>query len=504
MQSSRQPYRRRLIERRMSSFRTNAVLLAGSILLCLTRHAGAATPNIVVIMADDLGYADVGFQGCEDISTPHLDQLAADGARFSNGYVTGCTRGPSRAGFITGKVQSTFGYYVDPDQPLNPKQGLPPGIKSVAQHIQCQGYVTGGVGKWHMGTAPHQHPNALGYADWFGFLGGGSMYPPLDHPSYEGHFRSNPRTWSIRDTHHTLPMLHNSKAVEWRKHLTRELTDAGIRFIEKNSRHPFFLFVAYNAPHENLDAPAETIAQHLPNSVSAVPGVPPESRQAYAAMVDELDLGVGRLIETLEELELSDNTIIWFLSDHGGMKRTSDNRPLRGAKRDAYEGGLRVPLVVRWPTRVAPGAVLDHPVTSLDIGATSLALAGGDLNRAGLHGSDITAYITGESTDAPHDVIYWHTGKSPSDHTGAMREGRFKLVLTAGEVELFDLESDPAESKNLVSHEPRRTRRMVTQWTNWNKANRPPLWLQSGVHDHQFAGYEWLKGTPHYQQASED
>ena len=151
----------------------------------------------------------------------------------------------------------------------------------------------------------------------------------------------------------------------------------------------------------------------IPESMTDVPGVPAKSRSIYAAMVDEMDQGIGRLMKTLDRLELTDNTVIWFLSDHGGLKRTSDNRPLRGAKGNAYEGGIRVPFLVRWPKHVKPGTLLRHPVTSLDIGATSLALAGGNVKQAGLHGSDITPYMTGHSTDAPHDVIYWHVGRSP-------------------------------------------------------------------------------------------
>ena len=221
---------------------------------CSAASAAELPPNIVVIIADDLGYADVGFQGCEDIPTPNIDQLAASGARFSQGYVTGCMCGPSRAGFITGRIQSTFGYYANAFQPLDPKQGLPANIRTVAHFMQDQGYVTGGVGKWHMGTADHQHPDAMGYSDWFGFLGGGLMYYPLDHPSYNGRYLQKKKPWGLHDMHHTLPMLHNGRPIKWKQYLTRELTDGGIRFIEKNREQPFFLFVSYNAPHEYLEA----------------------------------------------------------------------------------------------------------------------------------------------------------------------------------------------------------------------------------------------------------
>ena len=476
-----------------------------SIVTCLssvTVAVAADRPNVIVIMADDLGYADVGFQGCKDISTPNIDQLAKEGARFSQGYVTGCMCGPSRAGFITGRIQSTFGYYRNAAQPLDPKQGLPADTKTVAHFIQEQGYVTGGVGKWHMGTADHQHPDAMGYSDWYGFLGGGLMYYPLDHPSYNGKYLKKTKPWGGRDMHHTLPMLHNGKQAEWEQYLTRELTDAGIKFIEKNHEQPFFLFVSYNAPHEYLEAPAETIAKYPPESMTEVPGVPAKSRSIYAAMVDEMDRGIGRLMETLDKLDLSQNTVVWFLSDHGGLKRTSDNRPLRGSKGNAYAGGLRVPFVVRWPKEIKPDSVLNHPVTSLDIGATALALAGGDVQQAGLHGSDITTYMTGQSTDAPHDVLYWHTGSGPKDISGVLREGDYKLLAQRGRIQLFNIKEDPSESTDLADAQQKRAERMLAQWKAWNEKSQPPLWDgnrgKQTKNDYQYADYEWLKGTPHY------
>jgi len=480
-------------------FRT---LLAVALLFSASSLFAADRPNIVVIMADDLGYADVGFQGCRDISTPNIDRIAAEGARFSQGYVTGCMCGPSRAGFITGRIQSTFGYYRNAAQPLNPQQGLPAGMKTVAHFMQDEGYVTGVVGKWHMGTADHQHPDAMGYSDWFGFLGGGLMYYPLDHPSYRGRYLKKTTPWGVRDMHHTLPMLHNGKQVEWKQYLTRELTDGAIRFIRNNRARPFFLFVSYNAPHEYLEAPAETIAKYPADSMSQIPGVPAKSRSIYAAMVDEMDQGIGRLMETLDTLELANDTVVCFLSDHGGLKRTSDNRPLRGAKGNAYEGGIRVPFVVRWPKRVEPGIVLDHPVTSLDLGATAVALAGGDVEQAGLHGKNITSYLTCQSTDPPHDVLFWHTGNNPKDISGVLREGDYKMLVQRGRVELFNIATDPRESADLSAAQPQRAESMLARWMVWNESNRPPLWVGSksrqDKNNYQYADYEWLKGTPHY------
>ncbi|MDP0492664.1 MAG: sulfatase-like hydrolase/transferase [Verrucomicrobiota bacterium JB023] len=456
-------------------------------------------PNLVVIMADDLGYGDLGCYGGTDIATPHIDQLAEEGARFTSAYVTWPMCGPSRAGFLTGRNQSTFGFYQNPSLPFDPAQGLPP-IETFASLLQERGYVTGGVGKWHMGTSDEQHPNAMGFDDWYGFLSGGLMYYPLDHPSYNGRFTplSRPAKW--RDIHHTLPVIHNRRPVEWKQYLTRELTDAGIRFLEKNHEEPFFLFMSYNAPHLDLEAPEETIARYPPAEMSKVPRVTPKARSIYAAMVDELDQGVGRLLGKLDELGLEEETVVWFLSDNGGMKRTSDNRPLRGSKGTPYEGGIRVPMIVRWPAGIAEGLVLDEAVTSLDIGATALAMAGGSPEKSGLDGKDIEAYLTDPSSASPHQELYWHTGKAPGE-TGVIRQGVYKLVIKPKRKELYHLGRDLGEEKNLAAAEPDRVEAMLTRWRKWNENNPPALWGPPQK-PYQYASYDWLQGSQHYRAKS--
>jgi arylsulfatase A-like enzyme len=458
-------------------------------------------PNIIVIMADDLGYADVGCYGCKDIPTPNIDRLAQDGVRFTSGYVTWHMCGPSRAGFLTGRNQSTFGYYKNVSAPFDPKQGLPQ-METIGSLLQKQGYVTGGVGKWHMGTTHEQHPNAMGFDDWFGFLGGGLMYYPLDHPSYNGRFNPLKRPANQRDIQHTLPLIHNMEPVEWDQYLTRELTDAGIAFVEKNKKTPFFLFMSYNAPHLDLEAPAETIAKFPEESMTAVPGVKPSARSVYGAMVYEWDQGVGNLLAKVDELGLTDNTVVWFLSDNGGMRKTSDNRPLRGSKGNSYEGGLRVPMVVKWPGKTPEGTVLEAAVTSLDIGATSLAMAGGDPGKAGLHGKDIRPYMTQQSAAAPHEVLYWHTARGAKPQ-GVIREGDFKLIIKAkGKTELYNLKEDLSETTDLAASQPERVQAMQARWEEWNKGNKPDLW---GTPDQnfQYADYEWLKGSQHYKATSD-
>lgn len=471
---------------------------------CVTNKSQATTPpNIVIIMVDDLGYADVGFNGCKDIPTPYIDKLAESGVRFSSGYVTAPMCGPSRAGFISGRIQSNFGWYGNPDMPLDPKQGLPDSIKTVAHYMQNQGYITGIVGKWHMGTAPHQHPNKMGYTDFYGFLSGGHLYYPDNHPSYKGKYLDLPRPFGMRDMHHAIPILHNNEPVEWEQYLTHELTDQSVNFIEKNKDNPFFLFVSYNAPHEYLEAPEETIAMFPEEEMTVIPGVKPKSRSVYAAMTFEMDRGVGKLIETLERLELNENTIVWFLSDNGGMKRTSDNRPLRGAKWDSYEGGLRVPLIVSWPGHLEAGSVLDAPITTLDLGATSVAMAGGDLTKVNLDGVDITSYMTGKTKTPPHKELFWRTDRRIGQERGVLRVGDYKLIVQNENMQLFNLKEDLSETIDLSTSQSERVQEMLSRWKTLNKSGQPPLWKpltkeEQKMDKYQYQSYEWLKGSQFY------
>lgn len=450
-------------------------------------------------MADDLGYNDLGCYGGQDIPTPHIDSLADEGLRFTSGYVTWPMCGPSRAGFLTGRNQSTFGYYKNVSQPFDPAQGLPE-IETIASLMKAQGYVTGGVGKWHMGTKDAQRPESMGFDDWFGFYGGGLMYFPLDHPSYKGRFTPLKRPASGRDLQHTMPLVHNGKPVEWDQYLTRELTDAGVRFIKKQQDQPFFLFMSYNAPHLDLEAPQESIAKFPPESMSKIPGVKPEERSIYAAMMHEMDNGVGQLLESLDEMGFAENTVIWFLSDNGGLARTSDNRPLRGGKKDPHEGGLRVPMIVKWPGKVAAGSVSEDPVVSIDITATSVAMSGGDPVAAGLHGKDIRAYLTGQTSEAPNDVLYWNLGTTHRANAGAMRDGSYKLILEKGKPQLYNLSEDLAETKNLAASQPERVQSMLARWKEWNQDSQPDLWKGNVKGKYQYADYDWLKGTQHYKE----
>ena len=350
-----------------------------------------------------------------------------------------------------------------------------------------------------MGTTPDQHPNALGYDDWYGFLSGGRYYYPNDHPNYKGKYLKKTTPWDMRKVHHTLPIMHNYEVLDWDQYITRELTDYSLKFINDQKENPFFLFVSYNAPHLELEAPEETIKMFPPENMTKVPGVSQRSRSIYAAMTYEMDLGIGRIIKQLEDQNLLDNTLIWFLSDNGGMSRTSDNRPLKGAKGALYEGGLRVPFIAHWPKVIQPGTVVDHPVTSLDIGATAVALSGGDLSSTQLDGADLTKNFTG--ADAPHEELYWswsyHQDQSPEK--GVYLKNGFKLII-GKQLQLYNLNEDLSEKNNLADDMSDLAAQYHERWRTLNQASSKPIFgdTQSGKYAYQYANYEWLKGTPHY------
>ncbi|MEO1536046.1 MAG: sulfatase-like hydrolase/transferase, partial [Planctomycetota bacterium] len=319
-------------------------------------------PNLVVIIADDLGYADVGFNGCEDIPTPNIDRIAAEGVRFSSGYVTSAICGPSRAGLITGRYQHRFGSSLNPTIDPTVHNGVPRDELTIAEMLRPAGYTSMAVGKWHLGTFPGLHPRDRGFDEFYGFLTGGHDYFP-ENLTLED-LSEVRRQWGWYRT----KLLHNGKRVSTDEYLTDELSNAAVDFIHREHRGPFFLYLAYNAPHTPMQATEEYLARF------------PElegRRKVYAAMVSAMDDGIGRVLDALDQSDVADNTLVVFLSDNGGARNNaSSNEPLRGYKRELFEGGLRVPFAMRWPDRFPSGAVYSDPVISLDIAGTIAAAAG--------------------------------------------------------------------------------------------------------------------------------
>jgi arylsulfatase A-like enzyme len=397
----------------------------------------AEKPNVIVIMADDLGYADVGFNGCEDIPTPNIDTLASEGVKFSSAYVTYPVCGPSRAGFITGRYQQRFGFERNPQyKPGDSNMGLPRSEETIASILGKAGYTSGIIGKWHLGAHEDLHPLERGFDYFFGHLGGGHQYfqellTIREDAKDEG---ESYKTWILR----------NREPVKIDKYLTDAFTDEAVHFIEENKDDPFFLFLSYNAPHTPMQAPAEEIARFA--------HIKDPKRRTYAAMVSIVDKGVGQVLAKLKELDMEKETLVFFLSDNGGptSANASNNKPLRGFKSDVWEGGWRVPFVLRWTGELEPGTEFDEPVSSMDIVGTMAGLTGVSIAEdRPLDGVNLIPFLKGEKTGSPHEAIYL---RKFDQKRYAVRKGDFKLVIPDPEIptRLFNLSKDIGEKKNIA------------------------------------------------------
>jgi arylsulfatase A-like enzyme len=404
----------------------------------------ARPPNLVVIMTDDQGYRDVGFNGSPDIPTPHLDSIARNGARFTDGYVAYSVCSPSRAAFLTGRYGQRFGYERNPRyQPGNPRSGLALSETTIADALKAAGYRTGLIGKWHLGAHPDLHPLKRGFDEFFGHLGGGHRYLP-DELTIEDHRQAaNDEARSYRTLIHR-----NDTPVRTSDYLTDEFSNAAVDFIGRHHEAPFFLFLSYNAPH----APLQATDPYLERFAK----IKDPRRRTYAAMVSAVDDGVGRVLAELERHGVTNDTLIFFLSDNGGPTdaNTAINAPLRGMKGSLWEGGIRVPFAAQWPGRIRAGTVFQHPVISMDIFATIAGLAGAPLApERPLDGVNLMPFLTGERTGAPHEMLFL---RMYDRGAYAVRAGPYKLVIpSAGaQPELYHLRRDIGEKQNIAADHP--------------------------------------------------
>jgi len=420
--------------------------LLGLVSIAISSNCAAekSTPNFIVILTDDQGYADVGFNGSKDIVTPNIDRIANEGTRFTNGYVTAAVCGPSRAGLLTGRYQGRFGFGRNPIiDPKDAKAGLPLDEKMISEVLQPLGYKSSVVGKWHMGSHPNFHPNNRGFDHFYGFLSGGHRYFPEDlvyDSETEGIGAADTKLPS-NSWYHT-KLLRNKVTVETSSYLTEELSREAVEFIEQEKNNPFFLYLAYNAPHAPLQAPKKYLDRNK--------HIKEQKRRTYASMITAVDDGVGSLLAKLKELNIDDNTLIFFLSDNGGpIGSYAKNKPLRGAKGDFFEGGIRVPFAVRWPGKIPAGLDYNNPVSSLDILATFASLSHASINKERpLDGVNLLPFILGENQGVPHDVLFW---RSFDDDILANRIGNSKAI-SSGQIgnHLYNLSNDLAEQHDLT------------------------------------------------------
>ena len=439
------------------------LLITLLIALC---SSSTAAPNLIVIMADDLGYADVGFNGSKEIPTPNIDRIAKEGVKCTSGYTSYSVCGPSRAGFLTGRYQQRFGFERNPLWlPKSTTTGLSLEENTIAEALNQVGYHCGIIGKWHMGAHASFHPLNRGFHEFFGHLGGGHRYFPEDLTE-----KTDLEAKSEEESYHTL-LNRNHQSVKTTKYLTHEFSDEALSFVERNQQKPFFLFLSYNAPHGPLQAPDEYLARF--------PHIKNKKRRTYAAMVNALDDGVGRLMNKLKELKIDENTLIFFLSDNGGpeTKNFSDNGVLRGKKSDPWEGGFRVPYAVRWPGKIPAGSSYDKPVSSLDIFATITNLAKSPTQaERPLDGVNLIPYLNGENSSTPHKHIYL---RKFDQGAYALRQGKYKLVIPAkgATPELYNLEQDISEKKNIASQYPEIVAELKKQLSKWDKQLIEPTFL---------------------------
>ena len=417
-------------------------------------------PNLVIIMTDDMGWADVGFNGCKDIPTPNIDVIANEGVRFDEGYVSYPVCGPSRAGLLTGRYQDRFGFTTNPSiDPGNPKAGLPTEEETIATVLQKANYNSAIIGKWHMGTHPDFHPLERGFDYFFGFLSGGHSYFPDELILND--LSEVTEKWQWYKT----KIIENRTKVTTDDYLTDELSDAAVRYITKqaDSNQHFMLYLAYNAPHTPLQATEKYL--------NRFPDIHDKRRKTYAAMVSAVDDGVGRVLKALEEKGLDENTIVVFLSDNGGANNNaSDNGPLRGMKGDLFEGGIRVPFAIRWKGTIQEGQSFDRPVSSLDIMATIVAQNHIDINpERPLDGVDLIPFLTAKKNGNPHDYLFWRKWEQ---NAMAVRHGHKKLVSNKNKdkfpPELFDVNQDTSEKVDMTAKSKKTHDHLFSEWEKWN------------------------------------
>lgn len=441
--------------------------------------------NILLIVSDDAGYQDFGFTGgTGKIRTPALDRLASEGVIFNQAYVTASVCCPSRMGLITGRYQQRFGAECNVPRIPTPGYsvhdlGLDLKEQTMGDHMKQAGYRTLMAGKWHLGSQDSFHPSNRGFDIFHGFLGGSRSYRPLLNPSHD------------QALYHNRNIIHEGNSVTY---LTDDLTTAAITFMKESQRRPFFIFLSYNAVHTPMEARDEDL-DRLPEDLQG-------RRRLYAAMTHSMDNNVGRLMEFLDDNNLSQHTLVAFVNDNGGAtNNASQNAPLRGFKGSYFEGGIRVPLVMRWPGTLPANRHYDLPVSTLDLLPTFIAAAGGSQPTAELDGKNLIPYITDNTRDdAPHDYLFWRLWRA-----AAARSGKWKLIRIAenplksdrkllSPLILFNLESDPYEQSNVAEVFPQVTTHLLTKLEQWETKLVPPRWYdgtrwqhwaQMQVHNHR-------------------
>lgn len=415
------------------------VVAAGALGCGVSAAPEGRTPNVVVFYADDLGWGELGCQGEKEIPTPHIDSIARQGVRFTQGYVAATYCSPSRAGLLTGRYPTRFGHEFNS---VAVHSGLRLDQRTIADRLKALGYTTACVGKWHLGAGLDYRPTRRGFDEFYGTLNN----TPFFHPTNFVDSRLSDAVRPVPDPAFYTTDAYAERAVDW---------------LGRNRGKRWFLYLAFNAQHAPLQAPQKYLDRF--------PGIADPRRKLFAAMMAAMDDAVGRVMAKVRELGQEENTLVFYISDNGGptQSTTSKNGPLRGFKMTTYEGGPRVPFLAQWKGTWPAGRTYDLPVINLDVLPTVLAAAGAKIEADWkLDGVDLTPHVTGAVTGRPHETLYWRYGPQ-----WAVRHGDYKLVVSRGggpEPELYNLAIDIRESNNLAAREPRRVQDLRARWEKWN------------------------------------
>ena len=400
-------------------------------------------PNIVIILTDDQGYADVSYNphSPPEVRTPNIDDLAHSSVICTQGYTSGHVCSTTRAGLMTGRYQQRFGIYTAGEG----GSGVPLDEVFIPQRLKPAGYVSGALGKWHLGLTEEYHAMNRGFDEFYGFMGRGAHpyfdHSDMDHPIYRG-----------------------LKPIKEEGYLTTRITEEAVGFINRHKEESFFLYVAYNAVHSPPEAPDEDIKNVTGN----------KKRDTLMAMIKHLDLGVGKIVSSLKKHNIFDNTLLIFLTDNGGSKTMSaNNAPLRGFKQMDYEGGVHVPFIVSWPAQLKGGKKCEVPMWSIDLFATALDAAGLPMPKGkALDGKSILPALRGE-TEKLHDEFYWSSAGEKGKW--AIRSGNWKLVAEKKRIELYNLKKDLSETTDLAAKYPKVVSELTAKYNAWLDEMADPM-----------------------------
>ena len=429
-------------------------------LACQNNEQENQPPNIVMVLADDLGWTQIGCYGTDYYETPNIDQIAADGMRFTNAYAAAPVCSPTRASIITGKyparlhLTNYIAGHGDKGKPLSVpdwQKFLPLEEKTIAEVLKEKGYATALFGKWHLSiskTPPESlpyNPGKQGFDEEF------VTYKPADYmPIGE---------WQTAE--------HDAHSVD-------TITSLSLDFMQRNQEKPFFLIVSHNTIHDPLMEKSATIEKYRNKPGSDQP----ENHPVIAAMIERLDNSTGRILEKIEDLDIDDNTIVIFYSDNGGLHKHAMQTPLRKGKGTLYEGGIRVPLIVKWPGVTKPGTTANHLISSIDLLPTFTNMAGIASNEMAIDGLSFTGILQGHQDSFHRDALYWHF---PHYHNGmpggVIRAGDYKLIERfepmlldqPGQLELYNLAEDIGETNNLAESMPDKAEELKQMLHRWRE-----------------------------------